>query len=409
MRSLMIVLCFFCFVDGYTIQDQTQLHTDLASGYDRRVRPGIDRTAPLRIDIKFYLTSLKEFSEGLSKIGIVGSLSLEWIDSRLRWDPSNYGWNLYETSLFISDIWTPFLVMMNPFDKVRKTLLDGMSCKVYDYGKVNCLPPDLYEATCDADVTYYPFDSQTCTLKFYVPAHYPSDIILRPNSSTFDMLLYEENGLWSITSTRLYYHVSVYNFEELRLEINMKRRTAYYIAGLILPICFMNFLQILVFVLPVESGERMGFSITVLLAVAVFLTIIQDKLPEASEPNVSYLTYKLLVDMLLGCAMVIAVVFGMNFYHKADDKAIPTRLKSFTRRVMMCCKRKISTVSIEKYGDTEKTPVECVNDDAGSDITCNVTWNDVGLAFDRLFLILFFVLLISNNVVYLVIMAMMSS
>ncbi|XP_048777885.2 acetylcholine receptor subunit alpha-like [Ostrea edulis] len=409
MRGLLVVLCYFCCVNGYTIQDQTQLHTNLTTGYDRRVRPGIDRTTPLQIDIKFYLTSLKEFSEGLSKIGIVGSLSLEWTDSRLAWNPTNYGGDLYDTTLFISDIWVPFLVLMNPYDKFRKVLLDGMSCEVSSKGEVSCSSPDLYEATCDADVTYYPFDSQTCTLKFYVPALNPSDIILRPKSSTFDMLLYEENGLWSITSTRLYYHVNVYHFEELQLEINMKRRTAYYIAGLILPICFMNFLQILVFALPVESGERMGFSITVLLAVAVFLTIIQDKLPEASEPNVSYLTYKLLVDMLLGCAMMIAVVFGMNFYHKTDDKEIPARLKSFTRGVMMCRKRKISTVSIEKYGDTGKSAVECVNDDAGSDVTWTVTWNDVGLAFDRLFLFFFLVLLVSNNLLYLVMMAVIGS
>ncbi|XP_048777884.2 acetylcholine receptor subunit alpha-like [Ostrea edulis] len=409
MRGLLVVLCFFWCVYAYTIQDQTQLHTNLTSGYDRRVRPGIDRTTPLQIDIKFFLTSLKEFSEGQRKIGIVGSLSLEWTDSLLQWNPTNYGGDLYETSLFISDIWTPFLVLMNPFDKVRKVLLDGMSCRVYDNGRVSCLPPDLYEATCDADVTYYPFDSQTCTLKFYVPALNPSDIILRPNSSTFDMLLYEENGLWSIKSTRLYYHINVHNFEELRLEINMKRRTAYYIAGLLLPIALMNFLQILVFSLPMESGERMGFSITVLLAIAVFLTIIQDKLPEASEPNVSCLTYKLLVDMLLGCAMVIAVVLGMNFYHKADDKEIPARLKSFTRSVMMCRKRKISTASIQKYGDTEKSAVECVNDDADSDVTSNVTWNDVGLAFDKLCIILFLVLLISSNFIYLAAMAIMSS
>jgi hypothetical protein len=159
----------------------------------------------------------------------------------------------------------------------------------------------------------------------------------------------------------------------------------------------------------VESGEKMGFSITVLLAVAVFLTIIQDKLPEASEPNVSYLTYKLLIDMVLGCAMVMAVVFGMKFYHRSDDKEIPFRLKSFTRGMIMCCKRKTSTISIERYDDKEKTPIECVNDVTVRDVTYNVTWNDVGLAFDKLFFTIFFVLLISNNFLYLALMATKSS
>ncbi|XP_062580288.1 acetylcholine receptor subunit beta-like [Saccostrea cucullata] len=402
MEVVLLVLCLVLSAEGYTIAQQTQLHSDLASGYDRRVRPGQNRTLPIVIKFNFYFASLKEFSEAESKIGIVGSLGLEWIDSRLSWNPSTYGGDLYVTTLFTSDIWVPFLVLMNPFAKLKKVLLDEMSCTVTDGGYVNCLPPNLYEATCDADVTYYPFDSQTCTLKFYVPGYSMSDILLRPALPTFRMDLYEENGLWSITSTRIYYQVNVFGFEELRLEINMKRRTTYYIAGLILPICLMNFIQILVFILPMESGERMGFSITVLLAVAVFLTIIQDKLPEASEPSVANLTYKLLVDMLLGCSMVIAVVIGLHFYHKTEDMEISTRLKNFARSMNFCCKRRKTKVMV--CDDTEKPPVECVNDTCDID----VTWNDVGLAFDKLFFIVFFVSLISNNIVYLTTMAAIS-
>jgi hypothetical protein len=350
------------------------------------------------------MTSLKEFSEGIGKIGIVGLFILRWNDSRLAWKPSDYGGNLYGTTLFTQDTWVPQLVPLNPFDKFQKSLLDGRSCDVTWEGEVSCESPDLYEATCDADVTYYPFDSQTCTLKYYVPAQNPSEMILRPKYPTFFMFLYETNGLWSIRSTRIYYHVNTYGLEELRLEINMKRRTTYYVAGLILPICLMSFLQILVFALPVESGERMGFSITVLLAVAVFLTIIQDKLPEASDPNVSYLTYKLLVDMLLGCAMVFAVVVGMNFYHKLDDTEIPARLQGFARG-MTRCKRKTATVYV---GETENIPAKNVNDTEDTDVTCKITWKEVGLAFDRLFLIVFFVILICNNIVYLLMMSNIS-
>lgn len=406
MKVIVLVVCSLLGVGGYTITQQTQLHANLSSGYDRRVRPGVNRSFPIQININFYIVSLKEFSEGDSKIGVVGSLGMEWTDSRLVWNPADYGGDLFKTSLFVSDIWTPYMVLMNPYEKVKPVLSSGMSCAVVLNGEVSCLPPDLFEATCDADVTYYPFDSQTCTLKFFVPGYFTSDILLRPASPNFRMELYEENGLWSVLSTRNYYSMNVFGFEELRLEINMRRRTTYYIASLLLPIFFMNFIQILVFVLPVESGERVGFSITVLLAVAVFLTMIQDKLPEASEPNVSYLTYKLLVDMLLGCAMVVAVVVAIKMYHKTDNHQISDKLRAFTRRMNICCKRKQSAVYIEEKEKSpvkspEKSPVECVNDEGDS----NVTWNDVGKAFDKFFLIIFFVFLVSNNFIYLVAMA----
>lgn len=402
MKVIPLILCLLLEAEGYTISDQNSLHVNLTQGYDRRIRPGIDRSLPLKIELKFYMASLKEFSEGESKIGMVGSLSAEWFDSRLRWDPANFGGDLYETSLFVSDIWAPYLILINPFGKLQPIFSGELSSRIDANGKVSSLAPQLFESTCDADVTYYPFDSQSCTLRFYVPGYYTADILLRPVSSSFDMQLYEENGLWSVTSTRSYYHVNVFQFEELRLEINMRRRTTYYVAGLLLPICLMNFIQVLVFILPVESGERVGFSITVLLAVAVFLTIIQEKLPEASEPSVSYLTYKLLVDMLIGCAMVIAVILGINVYHKTDRQEVPSKLKSLSRCLISCCKRKKSTVSVQKE---EKTPVECINDESD----CDITWNDVGKAIDKLFLISFFVLLILNNVIYLTAMAALGS
>lgn len=70
--------------------------------------------------------------------------------------------------------------------------------------------------------------------------------------------------------------------------IKLRRKPAYYITGVILPVILVAFLQILVFLLPVDSGEKLGFSITVLLALAVLLTLITDSMP-SSAIHISYL------------------------------------------------------------------------------------------------------------------------
>jgi hypothetical protein len=49
----------------------------------------------------------------------------------------------------------------------------------------------------------------------------------------------------------------------------------------------MCILNIFVFLLPADSGERVGYAITVLLAIAVFLTISSDSLPATSNPRIS--------------------------------------------------------------------------------------------------------------------------
>ena len=65
----------------------------------------------------------------------------------------------------------------------------------------------------------------------------------------------------------------------------------YVIINIILPILFLNQLNVLVFMLPAESGERVSYSLTVLLSIAVFMTIVGDTLPRTSEPTplISYL------------------------------------------------------------------------------------------------------------------------
>ncbi|XP_061193445.1 acetylcholine receptor subunit beta-like [Saccostrea echinata] len=392
MISKVWFLPFLLGVDCYTITQEILLQKTLLNGYNRRIRPGNDRSKPVNVVASFNLVTLKEFSETDGKIAVVGAFRLRWKDERLAWDPASYGYDLYSTKVFFEDIWVPKFVNLNPYDQLKRVGLDEMDCVLQDNGMVDFRPPDLYESTCDADVTYYPFDKQNCSLLYYIPGYSTTDIKILAESSTFNMELYKENGLWKVIETSFTIETIYKNVEVITLTIFMTRRTTYYIAGLLLPIVLMNFIQLFVFLLPVESGERLGFSITVLLAVAVFLTIIQDKLPEASEPNISLLTYKLFVDMIIGCGMILAVVIGMRFYHRSDDIQVPWILRGLTR-CYLCCTPK------QSIRPDEVVQIESENLDMGSD-KMSITWIDVGKAFDIVCLSLFFLSLVLNNIVY---------
>ncbi|XP_062600741.1 acetylcholine receptor subunit beta-like [Saccostrea cucullata] len=385
-------LLFLLAVDCYTINQEISLQNTLLNGYNRRIRPGIDRSQPVKVTVGFNLVALQEFSETDGKIAVVGAFRIRWIDEKLAWNPASYGNDLYSTKVFFGDIWVPKFVNLNPYHTLKRVGLDDMDCELKYNGRVDFRPPDLFESTCDADVTYYPFDKQSCSLLYYIPGYNTADVIILTESSNFNMNLYNPNGLWEVIDTSLTVETNSFNVQIIHLTISMTRRTTYYIAGLLLPIVLMNFIQLFVFLLPVESGERLGFSITVLLAVAVFLTIIQDKLPEASEPNVSLLTYKLLVDMIIGSGMILAVVIGMRFYHRSDEIRIPQILRGLTR-CYLCCTQ---TPSIKP---DEVVQIESEKLDIESDKS-SITWTDVGKAFDIVCLSLFFFSLVMNNIVY---------
>lgn len=389
MKPLVLLLMTLNYlgVESYGVSHQTKLNTNLLNGYDRRVRPG-DGNTPTQIGLTFLAVSLKEFSESGGKIALAGAFRLVWKDTRLVWNPASYGNDLKGTVLYIKDIWVPKLVNMNSYGSIKMLGVSEMMCEISNAGDVSLILPDMYESTCDADVTNYPFDSQTCSLQFYIPGYYIDDINLEASASSFDMILFEENGLWKITNTSITVARQVNYFQVLKLTLSIERRTAYYVAGLLLPILLMNIIQLLVFTIPVISGERIGYSITVLLAIAVFLTIIQDKLPESSEPNVSLLTYKLLVDMIIGCGMIFAVVIGLRFYFQTEDTPVPGFLGGFVRYFYLSCSRKCQKQTI--------VPVE----EDPNTASYSVTWHDVGEAFDRFCLLLFILSLILNNAIY---------
>ena len=103
----------------------------------------------------------------------------------------------------------------------------------------------------------------------------------------------------------------------------------------------MGVLNLLVFLLPANSGERVGYSITVLLAIAVFLTIAADNLPKTSFPTISILCLKLLVDMMISGLVILFTIVGLRFYHTDENKPVPRCVASITS-VLLCkrsCKR----------------------------------------------------------------------
>lgn len=72
-------------------------------------------------------------------------------------------------------------------------------------------------------------------------------------------------------------------FSVVGFELVLKRKPMYFVLNLIVPSAILCVLSLLSFIIPSESGERIGFITTILLAMSVYLLIIADVLPETSK------------------------------------------------------------------------------------------------------------------------------
>lgn len=323
MKVFLLMFCLLYAVEGYTFANITKLHKDLFTNYEKKFRPGENQILPTELNFSFYIRSLKELQESNSEIGVVGSLGVEWKDVRLAWNPLDYDGNLNQTSVLVDDIWTPFMVLMNSYEEITPILSGGFSCKVWYDGYVSCLPPpNIFEALCNADLTMYPYDNKNCSLQLYVSGYLNSDLNLKPGSSTFNTDMYISNEGWNITSTGIFVRIGLVgkeSFEILKLEIHMKRIPGAFMWYLS-PMFVLSVMQILVFSLPQDSGERVGFSVTVFLAEVVFLTVIHENMPRGSTTRTPFLVYKQFLDIVTSFTILIQVILVNSWKTVAETK-----------------------------------------------------------------------------------------
>ena len=277
---------------------------------------------------------------------------------------------------------------------------------------------------------------QACNFQFIPWAYNIYEIQFNIINPKCNLGLYVANGAWDLYDTDIYVDIPSVDLQVLTIRLFLSRRPSFYLVNMVLPIATMGVLNLLVFLLPPESGERVGYCITVLLAICVFLTIAADNLPKASYPSMSVLCIKLFCDMIISSCVLFFVVLGLRFYHKDDDEPVPRCLGSFAECVLCrCCKQKKkrnkhdhAMESTNKLNREKRQPVDCDRDVIGNDFHVNhgtklpriymvdhedervhksqkkkrITWTDVGTASDVAFFVFSLAAFVASQLTYVV-------
>ncbi|KAI8434510.1 hypothetical protein MSG28_012514 [Choristoneura fumiferana] len=124
------------------------------SNYNRLIRPVTNVSDILTVRLGLKLSQLME----------VNLKNQKWFDYKLQWNPDDYGGveMLYVPS---EHIWLPDIVLYNNWDGNYEVTLMTKATLKYT-GEVNWKPPAIYKSSCEINVEYFPFDEQTCFMKF---------------------------------------------------------------------------------------------------------------------------------------------------------------------------------------------------------------------------------------------------
>ena len=144
----------------------------------------------------------------------------------------------------------------------------------------------------------------------------PRELSILPLADHVNM----ERNVWEIKYT-IVWKPYVEQQDVLVFKFILKRYSGFYLLNLIFLICVLGILNLFVFLLPPESGERVGYSITVLLSIVVFLTITSNSLPGTSEPRMPTIFLLLNGYVVISVLIVISVIINLRFYLR--DQEIP--------------------------------------------------------------------------------------
>ena len=274
--------------------------------YNREVQPYYDKT--LNVTLSFMLLSVLEFDEVAGILSTVSAIMLSWNDDRIRWNSSEYG-QLDFMRIPISKLWYPELFCLTQADKLERIGDEKLWGRIEEDGNVGRVMGSLLKTSCTVDLTYFPYDEQVCKLQFSTWGYYSTEIYMKKGNIFYQF--YRENPRWGIIRFEMIEEKLGNDANFIVIDIAIKRRPQHFVVTTLAPIVMLMLMNPFVFVLPVESGERMSYTVTIFLSQVVFMTLVGQNMPNSAHP-MPRISYFLLVSMVISILQTLATIALMT-------------------------------------------------------------------------------------------------
>ncbi|KAK0064745.1 acetylcholine receptor subunit alpha, partial [Biomphalaria pfeifferi] len=265
----------------------------------------------------------------------------------LVWDPNDYG-NQTLIHPVPEKIWRPRVFLLNTLGDRDLFKDDVAPVMVTNTGFAGWVPGSLIPASCELHLEDYPFDQQTCTINFVSMSHSTSELVFVANSPKILLDFFIKHGEWELKDTNLTIKELVaagWKGSTIELKFELKRRPTFLLINIVLPVVFLSFLNILVFIIPADSGEKISYGITVLLALSVFLSIVGSLLPRSGEATPK-LTIYLFLLLIISMLTVIDSIIIVYLAHKDEQETMHRRAKENFQSAFSKTQTLTKTVSV---------------------------------------------------------------
>ncbi|CAG5904243.1 5-hydroxytryptamine receptor 3A-like [Menidia menidia] len=288
-------------------------------------RPVLDHTHTTLVKLDIILYAILAVVEKTQTFVPFIWASVEWNDERISWDPAQFC-GITEVAIPKDLLWRPDLFIyemtqkddspQNPYMFVSH---DGMIYFDEDMKVVS---------TCKMDVHKFPFDTQECSISIGSAIHCVQEIRLIPFSNSsratqFSRKVMKTQGEWEflrLSVGSLNVSFDERHWEQLIYTVSIRRRPLLHVINFLLPILFFLTLDLASFFIADHRGEKLGFKVTVLLAISVLLLILNDILPSMSNKTPLIATYCIVIFALMLLSLLETILVTYLMEKPSQDK-----------------------------------------------------------------------------------------
>ena len=167
-------------------------------------------------------------------------------------------------------------------------------------------------------------------------------------------------------------------YSSIIFSVHVKRRSAFYVANVILPGIAINYLSMFNFAIPPESGEKVNYGVTIFLAQTFNMMLISDFVPHGAT-SIPVLGQFLLFSLFFIAMSLLLTMYMVSLYID------PMPEKSKGRQLLRFALMKVRPILGPKFPSSE--PIKYVHGkisvnsnhlhaDADADV-CNYGGNDI--------------------------------
>ena len=150
----------------------------------------------------------------------------------MQWNRSEYS-DIPVIRLPAEIIWKPDIILYNNADKQYSSGLTSTNAIVSWEGKVTWLSSAIFKSSCEINVEYFPFDEQSCTMKFASWTYDGDQVNLINSANMTDLSNYVANGEWDLVVASVKRNVVFYScceepYPDVTYIFTLRRRPLFY-------------------------------------------------------------------------------------------------------------------------------------------------------------------------------------